>query len=74
MRNVMRRIWDKLFFIKLFWYCSLILALLLLISGYFQRNVIFTIVALIIGISFRYFGDTLVFTDINKRIERRLTK
>ena len=74
MRNVTQKQQNKHFFLKLFWYCSLILALLLLVSGYFQKNTIFTIVALIIGFSFRYFGDTLVFTDINKRIERRLTK
>lgn len=74
MRNDTHKQQNKHLLIKLFWYCSLILALFLLVFGFIQGNVVFAIVSLIIGVSFRYFGDFLVFDDINKRIERRLSK
>ncbi|GMA08751.1 hypothetical protein GCM10025886_19020 [Tetragenococcus halophilus subsp. flandriensis] len=55
---------------KIFWYSSLILAACLLIYGIHSESILFTGISLIIGVLFRYFGNDVIFSELDKRLER----
>ena len=59
---------------KLFWYVSIVLAVCLLIVGWKQRNIIYTSLALVIGILFRYFGNDSLFSELDNRMSKKFRR